>query len=444
MLEKEFGFNYLVATINKGNATTSSLITAGYYTKQQNDKLEITAKGYNFFFEYLNKNKKNISNIFLFLCGLLAHLAFTSKIKTDTSCLRDIINNYYKRIINELEQSSNFFKEQLIEFNTDFKSEMERIAFVSSFPFRHMDKTGLWGVGYVMLYLGLYRPIEFAKWFSSTGRKDLQKIYLSFLLCFLNTETFIPKEFLSSDSPLLRIIALLKYYPVLRYNITFDKEFDIENLNGHISSKNPIENLVIYILFFKKTFWAQPNKLIDKNKEKALRVFSNSTFKSFLDQKTFNELYPQLYPHSQWNLLINKLNNEEMKMELMELQIRNLLEQIKKITGMPSKLDILDIEALEQIAVDFPNLNILEHIEHTFNQIQKKILLPYTYFRNYNLWVSSCIQSLLLLIPLHNINKHNEKYSSPFWKDKYCAVKGKYKFYSKELEQLEDEILHRL
>lgn len=58
MLEKEFGFNYLVATINKGNATTSSLITAGYYTKQQNDKLEITAKGYNFFFEYLNKNKK--------------------------------------------------------------------------------------------------------------------------------------------------------------------------------------------------------------------------------------------------------------------------------------------------------------------------------------------------------------------------------------------------
>ena len=111
---------------------------------------------------------------------------------------------------------------------------------------------------------------------------------------------------------------------------------------------------------------------------------------------------------------------------------------------MHSKLDIADIEELEQIAVAFPNLNILEHIEHTFNQIQKKILLPYTYFRNYNLWVSSCIQSLLLLIPLHHINKHNKKYPNPFWKDKYCAVKGKYKFYSEELEQLEDAIFHSL
>ena len=109
MLEKEFGFNYLVTTINKGNATTASLIAAGYYT-QQNNKLEITAKGYNSFFEYLNKNIKNISNIFLFLCGLLAHLAYTSEIQTDTSYLRDIINNYYKHIINKLEQSSTFLK----------------------------------------------------------------------------------------------------------------------------------------------------------------------------------------------------------------------------------------------------------------------------------------------------------------------------------------------
>ena len=109
---------------------------------------------------------------------------------------------------------------------------------------------------------------------------------------------------------------------------------------------------------------------------------------------------------------------------------------------MPTELNMANIIELEKIAQIVPDINILALIEQTFNRISRKIFLPYTYFRDYNLWTSSCIQCLLLLIPLYNIAKDNKESSKLPWNTQYLTIKGKYKYYSAELEELERKILH--
>lgn len=445
MLEKEFGFQDLIAFSNKGVYDIAPFIKDGHFTHKDND-LKITAQGYNFFSEYLNKNTKKIPNIFLFLCGLLANLAYISKIKKDNKTLCNIIKKYHKEIIKELENLSADILKPFSNFDIDFNSEIEIFDFISSRPFRHINRNGLWGLGYVMLYLGLSCPIAFAQWFTDTKRRDLQNIYLYFLLDSSFTDTFTSKEFLNSASHILRIITLLKYYPVLRNNIVFEKKFDIASLNGKLKSNNSIENLIIYILFFQKNFWAKTNHTLSEDKQfsQALKVFSSSSFKESLNQKTFKDLYHRLYPLSQWTFLINELDDDEIKKELMELQTKNILEHTQNISGMPTELDMANIIELEKIAQSVPDINILEPVEQTFNRISRKAFLPYTYFRDYNLWISSCVQCLLLLIPLYNIPKDNKEFGKFPWKIQYLTIKGKYKYYSEELEKLEHKILQSL
>lgn len=443
MLENEFGFKHLIMVSNKMDYNITPFIKSGYFI-QKNDNLEISIEGYHFFSEYLNKKNKEISNICLFLCGLLANFAYTSKIKEDSNTLCNIIKKHHKGIIKELENLSVNLLEPFSNFDINFNSEIEIFDFVSSRSFRHINRNGLWGLGYVMLYLGLSCPIAFAQWFTDTKRKDLQKIYLYFLLDSSFTDNFTSKEFLNSTSSILRIITLLKYYPVLRNNIVFEKKFDIANLNGKLKSNNSIENLIIYILFFQKQFWAKTNHTLNEDKQfsQTLKVFSSSSFKKSLNQKTFKNLYHRLYPISQWTFLIKELDDDETKKELMKLQIKNILEHIQNISGMPTELNMANIIELEKIAQIVPDINILALIEQTFNRISRKIFLPYTYFRDYNLWTSSCIQCLLLLIPLYNIAKDNKESSKLPWNTQYLTIKGKYKYYSAELEELERKILH--
>lgn len=435
MLTNEFGFEQLITTVCQKKYNLDSLVDNGWYVRESDD-IEITSQGLTHILNFIKTNSNNIiQDLGKCLCGLLAHKAYLRNAEENKfDDLIDIISLHHHELLKDLESFPQLSNKESFCYSPS--SSLNLICFIESLIHSHFNNNGSWGIGYLMLYLGLTKPIDFAEWFDRTNRKDLQILYLSHLLSFWNTEKFVSRQFLSTNNPLLRLIALLKEYPVLKINITVEKTINIQDLNEKIYSINQEENLCIYLLYLQKNYW---NKDIPNT---TLNAFKNSDFKSALNKDTFTDFYHLLQPISHWKLLIDQLDSHNAKSDLIHALVNLVFEKIDTITGAPNKMDIDNILLLEKIAEDYTNIDILSTLDTYFEKQAKKSFLPYSYFRNHSQWISSCCKCLVLLKTLYNIAyQKTPPQLIHSWKEDYLIIKGNYQYYSNELEVLEEETL---